>query len=207
VLAALGWVEAQSGKQFGSPKKTLLVSICSGAKFSMPGMMDTVLNLGLNDQVAAGMITLTKDLRFVYDSYRRLIQIFGSVVMGIHDEPFEKFLTETKQQRGIKLDVDLNADDWKMVTAQFKKIYFISVEDEFPQDPLVQLVLAVESVFKSWNGRRAFDYRNAARISHNLGTAVNVQMMVFGNMGQDSGAGVAFTRNPSSGDKNSSAII
>ncbi|HUN06784.1 MAG TPA: pyruvate, phosphate dikinase [Aggregatilineales bacterium] len=201
VLESLAWVEEQTDKKLGDRSKPLLVSIRSGAKFSMPGMMDTVLNLGLNDSVAEGMIELTNDPRFVYDSYRRLIQMFGSVVMGIDDEPFEDFLTETKRSRGVKLDVELTAEDWKVVTERFKKIYRTSVDDDFPQDPFTQLALAIEAVFKSWNGRRAVDYRNAAHIPHDLGTAVNVQTMVFGNMGQDSGTGVAFTRNPSTGEK------
>ncbi len=200
VLEALKSVEQKTGKTLGDPKKPLLVSVRSGAKFSMPGMMDTVLNLGMNDAVAEGMVALTGDPRFVYDSYRRLVQMFGSVVMGIADEPFEDYLTETKKNRNVKLDVELTADDWKQVTAQFKKIYRTSVEEDFPQDPYKQMAYAIEAVFKSWNGKRAFDYRNAARIPHNLGTAVNIQTMVFGNMGDSSGTGVAFTRNPSTGE-------
>jgi pyruvate,orthophosphate dikinase len=201
VMDALHCVEDQTGKELGNAEKPLLVSIRSGAKFSMPGMMDTVLNLGMNDAVAEGMIRLTNDPRFVYDSYRRLIQMFGSVVMGIPDEPFEDFLSEIKLERRVKQDVDLTADDWIIVTERFKKIYRTSVDDDFPQDPFAQLALAVEAVFKSWNGKRAIDYRNAAHIPHDLGTAVNVQTMVFGNMGENSGTGVAFTRNPSTGEK------
>ena len=201
VLEALQTVEKQSGKNFGNVKNPLLVSVRSGAKFSMPGMMDTVLNLGLTDPIAESMVELTGDARFVYDAYRRLVQMFGSVVMGIPDEPFEEYLTETKKERGVKSDVDLNADDWKQVTKHFKVLYKQHVGEEFPQNPLVQMEHAIEAVFKSWNGKRAFDYRNAAGISHNLGTAVNIQTMVFGNMGLDSGTGVAFTRNPSTGDK------
>ncbi len=201
VLEALQTVEKQSGKNFGNVKNPLLVSVRSGAKFSMPGMMDTVLNLGLTDPIAESMVELTGDARFVYDAYRRLVQMFGSVVMGMPDEPFEEYLTETKKERGVKSDVDLNADDWKQVTKHFKVLYKQHVGEEFPQDPLVQMEHAIEAVFKSWNGKRAFDYRNAAGISHNLGTAVNIQTMVFGNMGLDSGTGVAFTRNPSTGEK------
>ena len=200
VLVALKSVEQKTEKTLGDPKKPLLVSVRSGAKFSMPGMMDTVLNLGMNDAVAEGMVALTGDPRFVYDSYRRLVQMFGSVVMGIADEPFEDYLTETKKSRNVKLDVELTADDWKQVTAQFKKIYRASVEEDFPQDPYKQMAYAIEAVFKSWNGKRAFDYRNAVRIPHDLGTAVNIQTMVFGNMGDSSGTGVAFTRNPSTGE-------
>src|SRR5690606_16684876 len=158
----------------------------SGAKFSMPGMMDTVLNLGMNDTSAIAMINLTGDERFVYDSYRRLVQMFGCVVMNIEDEAFEDYLTEVKKNKGVKSDTDLNATDWKNITERFKEIYKDHVGKAFPDDPLEQLRLAIEAVFKSWNGKRAVDYRNAAHIAHNLGTAVNVQTMVFGNMGNGS---------------------
>jgi pyruvate, orthophosphate dikinase len=198
---AIHILERRTGKQFGSAENPLLVSVRSGAKFSMPGMMDTVLNLGMNDQVAEGMVKLTGDARFVYDSYRRLVQMFGSVVMGIADEPFEDYLTDVKQQRGVKSDIELSADDWKQITGEFQRIFKRETKDDFPQDAYQQLALAVEAVFKSWNGKRAVDYRNAANIPHNLGTAVNVQLMVFGNMGEQSGTGVAFTRNPSTGEK------
>jgi pyruvate,orthophosphate dikinase len=201
VLEALDDVERSAGKKFGDAVNPLLVSVRSGSKFSMPGMMDTVLNLGLNDKVAEGMVRLTSDPRFVYDAYRRLIQMFGSVVMRIDDEAFEDYLTEVKSRRRVKSDVELSADDWKDITAEFKRVYRSAVGSEFPQEPLEQLRLAVEAVFKSWNGKRAVDYRNAANIPHNLGTAVNVQTMVFGNMGENSGTGVAFTRNPSTGEK------
>lgn len=201
VLESLTDVEAKSGKKFGNPANPLLVSVRSGAKFSMPGMMDTVLNLGLNDAIAEAMVKLTGDPRFVFDAYRRLVQMFGSVVMGVEDEVFEDYLTEIKKEKNVKLDVELSADDWRKVTEEFKKSYKKAVGEEFPQDPYRQLELAVEAVFKSWNGKRAIDYRNAAGISHNLGTAVNVQTMVFGNMGASSGTGVAFTRNPSTGER------
>ncbi|MCS7069860.1 MAG: pyruvate, phosphate dikinase, partial [Anaerolinea sp.] len=201
VKEALAEVEKQAGKRFGDPENPLLVSVRSGAKFSMPGMMDTVLNLGMNDTIAESMVKLTGDERFVYDAYRRLVQMFGSVVMGIADEPFEDYLTEVKKARGVKSDVELSADDWKQVTAEFKRIYKQETGDEFPQDPYRQLELAIEAVFKSWNGKRAVDYRNAANIPHDLGTAVNIQTMVFGNMGGQSGTGVAFTRNPSTGER------
>jgi pyruvate,orthophosphate dikinase len=201
VLEALKTVEKQADKNFGNTKQPLLVSVRSGAKFSMPGMMDTVLNLGLNDAIAESMVELTGDARFVYDAYRRLVQMFGSVVMGMPDEPFEEYLTEAKKERGVKSDVDLNADDWKKVTKHFKVLYKQHVGEEFPQDPLVQMEHAIKAVFGSWNGKRAIDYRNAAGISHDLGTAVNIQTMVFGNMGGGSGTGVAFTRNPSTGEK------
>ncbi len=198
---ALHAVEIKAAKSFGDPANPLLVSVRSGAKFSMPGMMDTVLNLGLNDDIAEGMIKLTSDARFVYDAYRRLVQMFGSVVMGIADEPFEDLLTEAKKEKNVKSDVDLTAEDWKRLTGEFKKIYAENIGSEFPQDPYKQLELAIQAVFKSWNGKRAVDYRNAANIPHNLGTAVNVQTMVFGNMGENSGTGVAFTRNPSNGER------
>jgi pyruvate,orthophosphate dikinase len=201
VLEALAGVEEQTGKKFGDPANPLLVSVRSGAKFSMPGMMDTVLNLGMNDETAESMVRLTGDERFVYDSYRRLVQMFGCVVMGIEDEAFEDYLTEAKQKKGVKIDVELSADDWKDITAEFKRVFRKEVGEDFPQDPLVQLRYAAEAVFKSWNGKRAVDYRNAANIPHDLGTAVNVQTMVFGNLGDNSGTGVAFTRNPSTGDR------
>ncbi len=201
VREAVQALEHATKKQFGNVQNPLLVSVRSGAKFSMPGMMDTVLNLGMNDQVAESMVTLSGDARFVYDSYRRLVQMFGSVVMGIDDEPFEDYLTDIKRQRGVKSDVELDADAWKQVTGEFKAIFKRETKKDFPQDAYEQLALAVEAVFKSWDGKRAVDYRNAANIPHDLGTAVNVQMMVFGNMGEQSGTGVAFTRNPSTGEK------
>lgn len=198
-LSALKQVEERSGRKFGDAENPLLVSVRSGAKFSMPGMMDTILNLGMNDAVAEAIVRQTKDERFVYDSYRRLIQMFGSVVMNIKDEAFEDLLTTTKSRRGVTSDVQLTAADWKLITTTFKQIYREAVGAEFPENPLDQLRAAIEAVFKSWNGKRAIDYRNAANIPHNLGTAVNVQAMVFGNAGENSGTGVAFTRNPSTG--------
>ncbi len=200
-LAALKEVEKLTGKKFGDASNPLLVSCRSGAKFSMPGMMDTVLNLGLNDKTAAGMVKLTEDERFVYDSYRRLVQMFGSVVLGIDDEAFEDVLEAYKKNKGVKNDTELTAEDWKALTDEFKKIVRAHKGFDFPQDPYEQLRLATEAVFKSWNGKRAIDYRNAAEISHDLGTAVNIVTMVFGNMGWDSGTGVAFTRNPATGEK------
>ena len=199
-LAALKAVEESTGKVFGDAKEPLLVSVRSGAKFSMPGMMDTVLNLGMNDDTVASMVKLTGDERFVYDAYRRLVQMFGSVVMNIEDEVFEDYLTEIKQKRHVKTDAELSAADWKEVTAAFKKFFKEHVGNDFPQDPFEQLKLSIEAVFKSWNGKRAVDYRNAAGIAHDLGTAVNVQTMVFGNMEDSSGTGVAFTRDPATGE-------
>jgi len=200
MLAALLKIEKATGKKFGSVKNPLLVSCRSGAKFSMPGMMDTVLNIGLNDETARGMVKLTKNERFVYDSYRRLIQMFGSVVLGIEDEAFEKHLEGVKQIKGYKLDTQLTAADLKDMIEVFKKVISDHKGFDFPQDPLEQLKLATEAVFKSWNGKRAVDYRRATNIPDDLGTAVNIQTMVFGNMGEDSGTGVAFTRNPSTGE-------
>jgi pyruvate,orthophosphate dikinase len=201
VLESMKAVEEQTGKKFGDPANPLLVSSRSGAKFSMPGMMDTVLNIGLNDKTAAGMVELTKDERFVYDAYRRLVQMFGSVVLGISDEAFEDVLDEYKEHKGVKSDTNLSAEDWKKLTKRFQEIVREHKGFDFPQDPYKQLRLSTEAVFKSWNGKRAVDYRNAAGISHDLGTAVNNVTMVFGNMGDDSGTGVAFTRDPANGDK------
>ncbi|MBX3063637.1 MAG: pyruvate, phosphate dikinase [Anaerolineae bacterium] len=201
VLSAMATIENRLGKKFGASATPLLVSVRSGAKFSMPGMMDTILNLGLNDVTAKQMVELTGDERWVFDSYRRLVQMFGTVVMNIADEAFEDFLTEYKAKRHVTSDVELNGEDWIKVTEYFKKVYREKVGSDFPQNPLDQLKLAAEAVFKSWNGKRAIDYRNATKISHNLGTAVNVQSMVFGNMGEKSGTGVAFTRNPSTGER------
>jgi pyruvate,orthophosphate dikinase len=200
-LEALKQVEEQTGKKFGDPNNPLLVSCRSGAKFSMPGMMDTVLNLGLTDETAAGMVKLTGDERFVYDSYRRLVEMFGSVVLGIPDEAFEEPLAEFKQKKGYKTDTDMTAEDWKAITEEFKQVVRQHKGFDFPQDPYEQLRLATEAVFKSWNGRRAVDYRNAAGIAHDLGTAINIVTMVFGNMGWNSGTGVAFTRDPANGEK------
>jgi pyruvate,orthophosphate dikinase len=200
VKQALREVERTTKKTFGDPKNPLLVSCRSGAKFSMPGMMDTVLNIGLNDQTAEGMIRLTSDARFVYDAYRRLVQMFGAVVLGVPDEAFEEVLTEFRSRRGVKSDSDLTAEDFKQITSEFKSIVRKRAGREFPTDPEDQLRLATEAVFKSWNGRRAIDYRRAAGIPDDLGTAVNIVTMVFGNMGDDSATGVAMTRNATTGE-------
>ena len=198
---ALKTIEKETGKNFGDPENPLLVSCRSGAKFSMPGMMDTVLNIGLNDETAKGMIKLNGDERFVYDSYRRLVQMFGSVVMEVKDDIFEEVLTETRANAGVETDSEFSADDWKKITNKFKVIFKKQTGHDFPTDPYKQLQMATEAVFKSWNGKRAIDYRNAAGIPHNLGTAVNIVTMVFGNMGDDSATGVAMTRNGSTGEK------
>jgi pyruvate, orthophosphate dikinase len=200
MMSALKVVEEESKKGFGDSKNPLLVSCRSGAKFSMPGMMDTVLNIGLNDETAKGMVELTKNERFVYDSYRRLIQMFGSVVLEIRDEAFEDMLESFKASKGAKTDTDLKAEDLKELTLRFKEVVKKEKGFDFPQDPMIQLKLATEAVFKSWNGKRAFDYRRASNIRDDLGTAVNIVTMVFGNMGWDSGTGVAFSRNPATGE-------
>ncbi len=201
MMAALKEVEKQAGKKFGDPANPLLVSCRSGAKFSMPGMMDTVLNIGLNDQTAQGMLKLTGNERFVQDSYRRLVMMFGAVVLGIPDEDFEEVLNSYKASKGYKLDLDLTADDLKELVARFKAVIKKHKGFDFPQDPIEQMRLATEAVFHSWNGKRAIDYRRKAGISDTLGTAVSIVTMVFGNMGSDSGTGVAFTRDPSTGER------
>jgi pyruvate,orthophosphate dikinase len=200
VLDAVQAIEESTGKEFGNPENPLLVSARSGAKFSMPGMMDTVLNIGLNNEVVEGVAELSEDPRFAYDSYRRLVQMFGSVVLGVDDHAFEEAITRQRNKYGVKSDADLPAEAWKALTEQFKAIVRKGAGIEFPEDPYEQLKMAVEAVFKSWNGKRAIDYRNAANIAHDLGTAVNVQTMVFGNMGEDSATGVAMSRNASTGE-------
>jgi pyruvate,orthophosphate dikinase len=200
-LKALRATEKAAGKTFGSAENPLLVSCRSGAKFSMPGMMDTVLNIGLNDATTEGLAALTGDRRYAYDCYRRLVQMFGSVVLNIPDEDFEDILDAWKEKRGAKNDTELSAEDWQAITEEFKGVVKKHTGSEFPQDPNEQMRLSIEAVFRSWNGKRAVDYRNAAKISHDLGTAVNIVTMVFGNMGESSGTGVAFTRDPASGER------
>jgi pyruvate,orthophosphate dikinase len=200
MLAALKDVEKKTGKKFGDPSNPLLVSCRSGAKFSMPGMMNTILNIGLNDAVVEGMIKLTGNPRFVWDSYRRLVEMFGTTVFGVDDEVFEHPMAGYKAQKGYKLDTEMTAEDWKALVAIFKDAYKKAIGQDFPQDVYKQMELATKAVFESWMGKRAIDYRRATNISDDLGTAVNIVTMVFGNMGDDSGTGVAFTRNPSTGD-------
>ncbi|HKZ69390.1 MAG TPA: PEP/pyruvate-binding domain-containing protein, partial [Anaerolineales bacterium] len=200
-LEALKKIEKLTGKKFGDPKNPLLVSCRSGAKFSMPGMMDTVLNIGLNDEVAEGMIALTGDPRFVYDAYRRLVQMYGTVVLNVADEPFEEVLAEFREKRDVANDADLPPEDLKTITARFRAIVKGKTGRDFPTNPVEQLKLATVAVFKSWNGKRAHDYRKAAGIPHDLGTGVTIMTMVFGNTGNDSGTGVATTRNVSTGEK------
>ncbi len=200
-MSSMKDLEKKTGKQFGDPDKPLFVSCRSGAKFSMPGMMNTVLNIGLNDVTAEGMVKLTSNPRFVYDSYRRLIEMFGTVVMDIDDEAFEQPMAEYKAKKGYKSDTEMTSQDWKSLVVTFKEVFKKETGQDFPQDAYEQLELATEAVFKSWNGKRAVDYRRATGISDDLGTAVNIVTMVFGNMGEDSGTGVAFTRDPSTGEK------
>ncbi len=200
-MDALHTVEQESGKRLGDPADPLLVSVRSGAKFSMPGMMDTVLNLGLNPDTLQGLVRLTGNERFGHDAYRRFIQLFGRIVMGVEAKHFDELLDKMKEERGVKLDTDLTAEDLNTLVAQFKEAVKRETGRDFPDDPHDQLRLAIEAVFNSWNSPRAFAYRDVQNIPHDLGTAVNVVMMVFGNMGDDSGTGVAFTRDPSTGEK------
>ncbi len=192
-------VEDVIGRKLGDPKNPLLVSVRSGAKFSMPGMMDTVLNIGLNDESVLGLAEVADNERFAWDSYRRLIQMFGDTVLGIDGALFGDALDHMKEDRGVTFDHELTPEDLKELVDQFKKIVKDATGDDFPQDPREQLDLGIEAVFKSWNTERAKIYRRRERISDDLGTAVNVQTMVFGNMGEDSGTGVCFTRDPSTG--------
>ncbi|MEW5707030.1 MAG: pyruvate, phosphate dikinase [Actinomycetota bacterium] len=189
------------GKKFGDPNDPLLVSVRSGAAFSMPGMMDTVLNLGMNDDAVQGLAKQTGDARFAYDSYRRFIQMFGKVVLRVEGDLFEEAINELKAKRGVKYDTDLTADDLKELVETFKGIVRKHAGRDFPSDPKEQLILAIEAVFKSWGNKRAVDYRRLYKIPDDLGTAVNIQAMVFGNKGNDSATGVAFTRDPATGEK------
>ncbi len=200
IKTALGTVEEQTGKKFGDPENPLLVSVRSGARLSMPGMMETILNLGMNDATVEGMIKLTNNERFCYDSYRRFLTMFGSVAWDIERQKFEDYIDKIKEEKGYKQDTDLTADDWKSLIEPYKALIKAETCKEFPQDPYIQLQEAVEAVFRSWNIPRAVAYRNHYKIDHNYGTAVNVQTMVFGNMGDDSATGVSFTRNPSTGE-------
>ena len=193
-------IEKATGKTFGDPKNPLLLSCRSGAKFSMPGMMDTVLNIGMNDETVAGIIESTGDARVAYDLYRRLIQMFGSVVMHIPDDKFEEVISRTRKEAGVKTDTELTAEHWMAVTEEFKNVFRFHTHHHFPTEPYAQLQMATEAVFMSWNGKRAIDYRNAAGIDHKLGTAVNIVTMVYGNLGDDSGTGVALTRSGTTGE-------
>ena len=201
IEVALAKLEEIAGKKLGDPENPLLVSVRSGARASMPGMMDTVLNLGLNDISVEGLAKKTGNTRFAYDSYRRFIMMFADVVIGVSKSKFERKLDEYKESVGAKYDTDLTAEDLKKVTAIFKQIYLDDQGKEFPQNPKEQLLEAAMAVFRSWDNPRAFVYRRMNDIPYSWGTAVNVQMMVFGNMGNTSGTGVAFTRNAATGEK------
>ena len=194
-------MEEINNKKFGDPKNPLLVSVRSGARASMPGMMDTILNLGLTDVAVEGLANLTQNERFAYDSYRRFIQMFSDVVMNIAKPKFEEILDEAKEEKGAKSDTDLTAEDLKEIVKKYKALYLKEMGSEFPQDPKMQLMESIKAVFRSWDNPRAIVYRRMNDIPGDWGTAVNVQAMVFGNMGNDSGTGVAFTRNPSTGEK------
>ncbi|SDO36207.1 pyruvate, phosphate dikinase [Halobacillus aidingensis] len=200
VLQSLQVLEEKTDKKLGNPTNPLLVSVRSGAVHSMPGMMDTVLNLGMNDETVKGMAELTNNARFAYDSYRRFIQMFGNVVLDIENYFFEQQLEEIREEKGYQSDTELTAEDWKEVIEAFKSIVLKNTKRSFPQDPKEQLFLTIQAVFDSWNNKRAILYRRLHQIPGHLGTAVNIQSMVFGNMGEDSGTGVAFTRNPSTGE-------
>jgi len=194
-------VEQATNRRFGSRQRPLLVSVRSGARISMPGMMDTVLNLGLNDASAEGLIQETNNLRFTYDAYRRLIQMFGSVVLGIPGEKFEELIEKKKEAKGVQNDIELTGEDLKELTDEFKELTEKEKGIEFPQDSSEQLRMAIDAVFASWNNKRAISYRKINKIPEHWGTAVNVQTMVFGNMGDSSGTGVGFTRDPATGEK------
>jgi pyruvate,orthophosphate dikinase len=200
VKEKLAQLEKVTGREFGSGDEPLLVSVRSGAAVSMPGMMDTVLNLGLNDRSIHALIKKTGNPRFVWDAYRRFIQMFGDVVMGIPHHTFEEALDEVKDNRGVELDTELSTDDLKEVVDRFRKIYDREIGEKFPDDPWEQLKLSIDAVFGSWNNNRAIRYREINAITGLVGTAVNVQTMVFGNMGDESGTGVCFTRNPANGE-------
>ena len=200
VLEALCTLEEKMGKKLGDPTNPLLVSVRSGAVFSMPGMMDTILNLGMNDETVEGVAKLTNNARFAYDSYRRFIQMFSNVVLQIDTFYFEQFLEEVREKKGYSSDPELTAEDWQEVILGYKGIVVKHTRKEFPQEPKEQLFLSINAVFDSWNNQRAIVYRRLNKIPDHLGTAVNIQSMVFGNMGNDSGTGVAFTRNPSTGE-------
>ena len=201
IINYLKILELQTGKTLGDAENPLLLSVRSGARASMPGMMDTILNLGLNDVVVESLAEKSGNPRFAYDSYRRFIQMFSDVVKGLSKKHFEDIIDEIKMQRNITSDLELTADDMKQLVILFKQFYKAELKEDFPSDPVVQLMESIEAVFRSWNNDRAIYYRRMNNIPGNWGTAVNVQMMVFGNMGEDCGTGVAFTRNPATGEK------
>ncbi|MBR3787454.1 MAG: pyruvate, phosphate dikinase, partial [Firmicutes bacterium] len=200
IFEKLEELENVTGKKFGSVENPLLVSVRSGAKISMPGMMDTILNLGLNDETVEGMAKLTENPRFAYDSYRRFIQMFGDVVMEIPKTKFDAIFEGKKEEKGVESDVDLTTEDLQAIIVDYKALVKAEMGREFPQEPKDQLMEAVKAVFRSWNNDRAILYRKLNEIPDSIGTAVNVQSMVFGNMGNTSGTGVAFTRNAANGE-------
>ena len=199
IMEYVAKLEEITGKKFGDLENPLLVSVRSGARASMPGMMDTILNLGLNDIVVEKFAEKTGNRRFAYDSYRRFIQMYSDVVMEVGKKYFEELIDKMKEEKGVKMDTELDADDLKNLAEQFKAEYRAKIGAEFPQDPKEQLFGAVRAVFRSWDNPRAIYYRRMNDIPASWGTAVNVQEMVFGNMGNTSGTGVAFSRNPSTG--------
>ncbi|GAE88749.1 pyruvate,phosphate dikinase [Acetivibrio straminisolvens JCM 21531] len=201
IYSTMAKVEEIVGKKFGDPSNPFLVSVRSGARASMPGMMDTILNLGLNDEVVEGLAKLTNNERFAYDSYRRFIQMFSDVVMEVEKSKFEAILDSVKEENNKENDCDLTAENLKEVVKRYKELFKKEKGFDFPQEPKMQLMEAVKAVFRSWDNPRAIVYRRLNDIPGDWGTAVNVQEMVYGNMGNDSGTGVAFTRNPSTGEK------
>ena len=200
IYNSLTKLEESTGKKFGDNSNPLLVSVRSGARVSMPGMMDTILNLGLNDVAVEAMSELTNNPRFAYDSYRRFIQMFSDVVMNIEKRLFENKIDELKEKKGVEFDTDLTAEDLKELVGEFKELYKKEKGEDFPSDPKVQLIESITAVFRSWDNPRAIVYRRLNDIPGEWGTAVNVQEMVFGNKGETSGTGVAFSRNPATGE-------
>ncbi|MDR0435878.1 MAG: pyruvate, phosphate dikinase, partial [Propionibacteriaceae bacterium] len=201
IMAHVAKLEADMGKKFGDSENPLLVSVRSGSRASMPGMMDTILNLGINDTVVETIAAKSGNPRWAWDSYRRFIQMYSDVVMEVGKAYFEKLIDNMKEQRGVTLDTDLNADDLKELAAQFKAEYKAKLGTDFPSDPIEQLFGAIKAVFRSWDNPRAIYYRRMNDIPGDWGTAVNVQSMVFGNLGDTSGTGVAFSRNPATGER------
>src|SRR5690554_5556152 len=200
IVTAMAKLESITGKKFGDAENPLLVSVRSGARVSMPGMMDTILNLGLNNDVAAGLAKKTGNPRFAYDSYRRFIQMYSDVVMGLSKSRFEEIIDEMKKEENIESDIEFSAEDFQEMIIRFKKFYKEELNKSFPDDPKEQLFGAINAVFRSWDNPRANYYRRINNIPYHWGTAVNVQSMVYGNMGNTSGTGVAFTRNPATGE-------
>src|SRR5208282_4144313 len=200
MLNKMSVLEKKTGRHFGDGENPLLLSIRSGAPISMPGMMDTVLNLGLNDKTVEGLIALTSNDRFAYDCFRRFVQMFANVVLGVSGDKFESIIQRHKDELKVKLDVDLDTKTLVAIVQEFKELIKQEKQQPFPDDPFAQLWMAIAAVFRSWNGKRAKIYRQANNIPDTLGTAVNIQSMVFGNIGSDSGTGVCFTRNPSTGE-------